>query len=70
MSNTLNIIGDIFFGSGMLLLAISNYLSIIQVGHLERKFQDLNVRVKSLETSRYYHETKIQTESQENEQGC
>ena len=83
MSNI--IISDILFVGAMFILAVGNYVSMSQMDNLQRKINNLNLRIKSLERSRNYHEDKIAElnlankstentlqaeESEENEQGC
>ena len=54
-----NIISDILFVGAMFILAVGNYVSLSQVENLQKKFNNLNLRVKSLERSRIDHEDKI-----------
>lgn len=44
---------------GFLLVSVGNYISVTEI---QKKINNLNLRVRSLEASRYYNEIKSQTE--------
>ena len=54
-----NMSGDFLLGTSLLLLSASTYILSCQMDDLNRKVQNLNIHVKSLEASRNYNETRI-----------